>query len=218
LEWTEKINRFAASEIQHYVQTIHDYLREMDRNLSSTPTPQALSEYCWDIEGGSAQAHNGPRSGSESTNPSPSSSAASNNSNGYGHRQPGSRLIQCGMGVMPDKSTNPSVIYNSYLENGKPIHISERVCAWLAASHIANVIVGHQPNGDAPLMVNNDYYSSDGQWKRIRVSSSLCCVCFVLWVNVRLTAASIYLSISLCNRQCLLIQDILNSSCIVDLI
>ncbi len=136
MEWVEKINRFAASEMQHYLQTINDHLQEMDRMDSV----EDITDLCWDIDGGTS---------------------------GYGHRQPGSRLIQCGMGFMPDKSINPSIIYNSYLDNGKPIFISERVCAWLEAGELKNVIVGHQPNGDAPLLINNDY----GRDKRIVVSS-----------------------------------------------
>ena len=77
---------------------------------------------------------------------------------GYGHDQPGSRLIQCGMGTLPDKSMNPSIIYSSYLENGRPVTISPRTYTWLSSAHWQKVVVGHQPNGDAPLIVNNYHH------------------------------------------------------------
>ncbi|RYY83373.1 hypothetical protein EON63_11370 [archaeon] len=37
---------------------------------------------------------------------------------GYEHPQPGSRLLQYGMGWTPDKQLNPSVIYATYLKAG----------------------------------------------------------------------------------------------------
>lgn len=79
---------------------------------------------------------------------------------GYGHDQPGSRLIQCGMGTLPDKSMNPSIIYASYLENGRPVTVSPRTYTWLATAHLHKVVVGHQPNADVPLVVNNYHHQN----------------------------------------------------------
>ena len=74
---------------------------------------------------------------------------------GYNHPQPGSRLIQCGMGVLPDKSANPGVIYASYLVNGKANHLEENVANWLKNAQVNKIVVGHQPNADAPLILDD---------------------------------------------------------------
>jgi hypothetical protein len=74
---------------------------------------------------------------------------------GYDSPQPGSRLIQCGMGNLPNKDPNPGVIYASYLVNGKAIHLEEVVASWLKASQITKVVVGHQPNADAALILDD---------------------------------------------------------------
>lgn len=74
----------------------------------------------------------------------------------YGHCQPGSRLVQCGMAMLPDKSDNPSVIYNSYLRNGEPVELAGNVTKWLRSEGITKVIVGHQPNGDAPFVMDSN--------------------------------------------------------------
>lgn len=57
----------------------------------------------------------------------------------YGHPQPGSRLVQCGMAILPDKSENPSVIYNGYLNKGEPISIAENAALWLKCDGIVKV-------------------------------------------------------------------------------
>lgn len=81
---------------------------------------------------------------------------------GYRHPQPGSRLIQCGMGMLPkDKEAegkalppNPSIIYNGYLANGKPVSIDPDVAQWLKRDGINKIVVGHQPNGDTPFTID----------------------------------------------------------------
>ena len=83
---------------------------------------------------------------------------------GYRHPQPGSRLIQCGMGMLPrDKEakettgplpSNPSIIYNGYLANGKPVHLDPDVATWLKRDGISKIVVGHQPNGDTPFTID----------------------------------------------------------------
>ena len=72
---------------------------------------------------------------------------------GYNHPQPGSGLIQYGMGMLANRAINPSVIYSTYLNNGKAVKISNKVIDWLASSGIRRLIVGHQPNGDAPWIL-----------------------------------------------------------------
>ena len=143
LEWLQKADRFVSSEVAHFAETIESYLAEMDTLDISNET--AAAARCWDNDGGIP----------------------------YKHSQPGSRLLLCGMGVLPDKSVNPSVIYNSYLVNGKYVPTSQRVCEWLASANLKNVVVGHQPNGDAPLFANNYYNTADGETKKIVVSCNV---------------------------------------------
>jgi hypothetical protein len=59
------------------------------------------------------------------------------------------------MTSLPDKSSNPSVMYNSYLNNGKPVRIEEEVANWLKKDGITKLVVGHQPNGDAPFIMDH---------------------------------------------------------------
>lgn len=58
------------------------------------------------------------------------------------------------MGWLADKSRNPSVIYSSYLKNGKPDPIEVDTANWLKENKINKVIVGHQPHGDAPFIMD----------------------------------------------------------------
>ena len=72
---------------------------------------------------------------------------------GYNHQQPGSRLVHYGMGPNPDGSTNTTVIYCNYLVNGKPSPMETSVVKWLQEGGVNRVVVGHQPHGDAPLVI-----------------------------------------------------------------
>lgn len=83
-------------------------------------------------------------------------------SGGYCHNQPGSALLQYGMGWLVDKSTNPSVIYASYASseiNDDPVVAlleEETMTNWYKKSGINHLFVGHQPIGDCPLILNNN--------------------------------------------------------------
>lgn len=72
---------------------------------------------------------------------------------GYKHQQPGSRLVHYGMGPNPDGSTNTTVIYSNFLVNGKPTPMDTSVTKWLQDGGVNRVVVGHQPHGDAPLVI-----------------------------------------------------------------
>lgn len=110
---------------------------------------------------------------------------------GYGHPHPSSRLMQYGMGWMPDKSVNPTVIYANYLNNGKPVSLScetSRKLAWICGAEALNmgvnekgevlgsvvntVITGHQPHGDAPLIIQSQLHQKDDSLEQ-------CCGLFV---------------------------------------
>jgi hypothetical protein len=73
---------------------------------------------------------------------------------GYSHKQPGSRLVQYGMGGLPQRKRNKTVIYSSYLSSGKPFYPPVTVPSWLKKKGISRIIVGHQPNGDLPWIFN----------------------------------------------------------------
>jgi hypothetical protein len=90
----------------------------------------------------------------ESANPQATSEWLWETSGGYGHDQPGSALLQYGMGSFADGTRNPSVIYATYLRNGISAPPSDRVMAWLQRGGVNRIIVGHQPNGDCPWLIN----------------------------------------------------------------
>lgn len=78
-------------------------------------------------------------------------------SGGYHHPQPGSNLLQYGMGWLPDKSVNPSVIYCTYEIDDDEQHDQRSIDRFRKMlCNIDRVVVGHKPRGDAPLVI--DYY------------------------------------------------------------
>merc|ERR1711871_1054117 len=72
---------------------------------------------------------------------------------GYRHPQPGSRLVHYGMGPNPDGSSNATVIYSNFIVNGKPAPMDPALTRWLLDAGISRLVVGHQPHGDAPLVL-----------------------------------------------------------------
>jgi hypothetical protein len=73
---------------------------------------------------------------------------------GYRHSDPGSRLMQYGMGNLPDGSTNPTICYDNFLVNGAPAAPSETVISFLNKSEVVRTITGHQPHGDVPVVIS----------------------------------------------------------------
>ena len=74
----------------------------------------------------------------------------------YDHPQPGSRLGFLGMHVTADKSLNPSVIYNTYVDKGMPADLGKESADKILGAGIKRIIVGHQPHGDAPAPIEMD--------------------------------------------------------------
>lgn len=79
------------------------------------------------------------------------------------------------MGAKPDKSDTATIVYCSYLENGAPAPHSKAVADWLLQSGVRRVVVGHQPQGDAPLIQDvhgvqtisvDTSYAKEVQWPR----------------------------------------------------
>ena len=89
----------------------------------------------------------------------------------YDHEQPGSRLGYLGMAVIagPDKQTNPSIIYSSFIEGGMPIDIATSVTERMKIAGIKRLIVGHQPHGDCPTTLHQNgvqIYMGDTSYSR----------------------------------------------------
>ena len=66
------------------------------------------------------------------------------------------------MGRLADGTLNPSVIYNSYLQQvhgkvpvTKQAPLTGKPADWLKQSGVNKVVVGHQPVGDVPLVMND---------------------------------------------------------------
>lgn len=72
---------------------------------------------------------------------------------GYQHSDAGSRLMQYGLGSLPDGSTNPTLIYDNFLVKGAPQVPSEKVISFLSSSGVKRTVTGHQPHGDAPVVI-----------------------------------------------------------------
>jgi hypothetical protein len=132
LEWDEKINRFVVAEMDDYSRRSFDHLISATRETlglanpnnpsnpkdDSNPNSCALQEFLWETKGG------------------------------YDHKQPGSRLIQYGMGGLPgpQRRRNRTVVYSSYIERStlKPLLTGRGVTEWLKKRKIKRIIVGHQ--------------------------------------------------------------------------
>lgn len=73
----------------------------------------------------------------------------------YDHDQPGSRVCYMGMAMIPGpgKTANPSVVYASYMAGGMPVEVTEATAKRLKDAGINRVVVGHQPHGDAPTVI-----------------------------------------------------------------
>lgn len=66
---------------------------------------------------------------------------------------PGGRLLAYGMATQPDLTKSPTVVCSSYLVNGHPHRPAARAVERLAEAGVRAVVVGHQPHGDAPVVI-----------------------------------------------------------------
>jgi len=138
-EWIEEINKFATTEMNSFVKNTDEYIKSVEEEMKGI-LPHNKSK--GDVE--------------ESVNSLPyrANWAAVG---GYLHPQPGSSLLQYGMGWLPDRSQNPSVIYATYgTDSNDANHPSIKVANWLKESNIRTVFVGHQPRGDCPYILDNN--------------------------------------------------------------
>jgi hypothetical protein len=137
-KWVHAINQFALEEVTDFAENIGAYIEAADRELSATDVKQTDPTTAINRETITWAA-----------------------AGGYDHPQPGSRLMQYAMGWMPDKSVNPSVVYANHLPKDKNSgdggkEPSVEVARYLRGGHVNKVIVGHQPRGDAPLILDFD--------------------------------------------------------------
>jgi len=73
---------------------------------------------------------------------------------GYEHDEPGSRLMQYAMGLLPDGNSSGTICYDNFLVNGSPEAPNEAVVKFLNKSGVIRTVTGHQPHGDVPLVVS----------------------------------------------------------------
>ena len=74
---------------------------------------------------------------------------------------PGGPLMQYGMSSLPDRTKNPTVIYNSWLSDSMPEFIYNPELAtqkhllqdFLYQTQIQMIVTGHKPHGDSPLPI-----------------------------------------------------------------
>eukprot|EP00604_Paraphysomonas_vestita_P003498 CAMPEP_0174820572 /NCGR_PEP_ID=MMETSP1107-20130205/4492_1 /TAXON_ID=36770 /ORGANISM="Paraphysomonas vestita, Strain GFlagA" /LENGTH=501 /DNA_ID=CAMNT_0016036179 /DNA_START=610 /DNA_END=2112 /DNA_ORIENTATION=- len=152
LQWIEELEKFKSNEIQ-------DYIKYSSLLFSSNPPPSLSSiQHVTSSEDGKERFY-----GSEIWS----------RIGGYSHPAAGGRLLQYGMGWLPDKSVNPTLIYDNYLLDGAPSPPSSNVTQYLQQAGIKKVITGHQPHGDAPVVMSKDgiqfitgdtSYAKDVKW------------------------------------------------------
>lgn len=128
-EWIDEINKFSSIEMNSFFNNTDDYIEKVEEEMKVS----------YDDDNDLPYRANWAASG------------------GYLHPQPGSSLLQYGMGWLPDKSQNPSCIYATYGTDSKDAnHPSIKVADWLKQSNIRTVFVGHQPRGDCPYILDNN--------------------------------------------------------------
>lgn len=91
---------------------------------------------------------------------------------GYLSPHPGSGLVQYGMGSLPGKVRNLTVIYDNFLNDGSPEPPDEAVLSFLMKSGVKRVVTGHQPHGDSPLIISSKI--KDMRWEGSNVLFVAC--------------------------------------------
>ena len=182
--WVAAVNQFALEEVVDFAEHIGAYIQAADRDLSPTDVKKKHDSSSGSSGSGVVATDGSDSQGAVSGVGSDSDkgrcvdicreSISWAAVGGYDHPQPGSRLMQYAMGWMPDKSVNPSVIYaegltkatSGYNANAanhdssmgqatKPLpEPSLEVARYLKEGQVNKVIVGHQPRGDAPLILD----------------------------------------------------------------
>ena len=103
---------------------------------------------------------------------SPTSDIQSTRYRRYGRKDAFGSLNQYGMGRLPDKKVNPSVVYGTWLENGEPRYYAARstssdeeskqedqttyqelIQEFFDVANVNVIVTGHQPIGDHPLPI-----------------------------------------------------------------
>ena len=67
--------------------------------------------------------------------------------------RPGGQLLAYGMATRPDGTKSPTVVYASFLVDGHPKPANPVAVQRLRRAGIRALVVGHQPHGDAPVLM-----------------------------------------------------------------
>lgn len=93
---------------------------------------------------------------------------------GYNTQFDYGNLLQFGMGWLPTKKKNPTIVYSSWLNDGMPQQFSgfrtgdnatpyaREVSNFFDAGNLQLIVSGHQPHGDHPTPINMSCKSDDG--------------------------------------------------------
>lgn len=88
---------------------------------------------------------------------------------GYGYGPSYSDLIQYGMGMLPNRQKNPTVIYNTFTPSGMPErffqdsdepHMVQATKTFFDRAAVQVILAGHKPQGDMPSPIRVD----DSAW------------------------------------------------------
>ena len=93
---------------------------------------------------------------------------------GYNTQFDYGNLLQFGMGWLPTKKKNPTIVYSSWLNDGMPqqfydFHTGDNatpyareVSKFFDSGNLQLIVSGHQPHGDHPTPINMSNMSDDG--------------------------------------------------------
>jgi hypothetical protein len=92
---------------------------------------------------------------------------------GYHYGPSYSGLIQYGMGMTPDRKSNPTVVYSSWMTNGMPHRFypnadeqrfAQATKEFFEKAQLRLIMAGHQPQGDMPSPIRINTASVEPSW------------------------------------------------------
>ncbi len=147
--WVDELNNFAAEEVKRWAMAV-------DTGRAGLWRGRADCYFDGDVvSDGAADDDDDDDQGTSGV------TSAERWGRGFFDR-PGGRLMAYGMARQPDGSLSPTVVYASYLNDGHPVPLEEEAVRYLARGGVRTVVVGHQPHGDAPVVMKCAGLKGDG--------------------------------------------------------